>query len=158
MVNLNVLNQSSRPSLDHFRNMQQRMKKTPYIELPEGRIIMVSDEDEGDMDIMVELGVEFYKNKRVKEEALSVAKINAKLEHNIKKDMAAVAAENARKMSIIQEELRASNAKTDTIQEMLSKMQSFAAAPWPAYSFPAGYPFHNPFPRGLPTSPTWIWR
>ena len=54
MEDLDVLNQRSRPSLDHFHNTWWRMKKTPYVELPEGAII---DKDEGNMDIMVELGV-----------------------------------------------------------------------------------------------------
>ena len=84
MENLDILDQRSRPSLDHFRNTKRRMKKTPYVELPEGAIIKVSDEDEGDMDIMVELGVDFDKNKRVKEEALTVAELNAKLEEKNK--------------------------------------------------------------------------
>ena len=53
------------------------MKKTPYVELPQGAIIKVSNEDEGDMDIMVELGVEYDKDKRVKGEPLSVAEHNA---------------------------------------------------------------------------------
>ena len=72
------------------------------------------------MDIMVELGVEFNKNKRVKEEALSIAELNAKLKHKMKKNMAVGTTENARKMSIIKEKLTASNAKTDTKLEMLS--------------------------------------
>ena len=71
MENLDVLDQRSYTLLDHFRNTRRRMKKTPYMELPEGAIIEVSDEDESDMEIMVELGVDFDKNKRVKEEALS---------------------------------------------------------------------------------------
>lgn len=37
------------------------------MELPEGAIIKVPDKDEGDMDIMVELRVDFDKNKRVKD-------------------------------------------------------------------------------------------
>lgn len=45
----------------------------------------------------------------------------------MKKDMVAAAAENARKMYVIQQELRASNTKTDAILEMLSTMQSFSA-------------------------------
>ena len=80
MEELDLLDQRTRPSLDLFRTTRRRMKKIPYVELPEGAIIDVSDEDEGDMDIMVELGVDYDKNKRVKEEALSVAELNAKLE------------------------------------------------------------------------------
>ena len=83
------------------------MKKTPYVELPEGAI---SDEDEGDMDIMAELGVDFDNNKRVKEEAMSVVELNAKLEQKMKEDMAAAAEESARKMARFQEELKASTA------------------------------------------------
>ena len=45
--------------------------------------------------------MEFNKNKRVKEEVLSVAELNAKLEQKMKEDMAAAAVENVRKMSII---------------------------------------------------------
>src|SRR6202048_5170293 len=154
MENLDLLDQRSRPSLDHFRNTRRKMKKTPYVELPPGAIIEVSDEDEGDMEIMVELGVDFDKNKRVKEEALSVAELNAKLEQKMKEDMAAAAEENAWKMMKIQEELRASNKKTDTILAMLSRMQSFVVAPQPAYPFPAGYPPHAPFPAGPSYQPT----
>src|ERR1700738_5147097 len=112
MENLDLLDQRSRPSLDHFRNTRRKMKKTPYVELPPGAIIEVSDEDEGDMEIMVQLGVDFDKNKRVKEEALSVAELNAKLEQKMKEDMARAAEENAKKMFQIQEELRQSNEKT----------------------------------------------
>ena len=139
MENLDILDQRSRPSLDFFRDTRRRMKKTPYVELPKGAIIEVSDEDEGDMDIMAELGVEYDKNKRVKEEALSVAELNAKLEQKMKEDMAAAAEENARKMFLIQEELRASNEKTDAILAMLSQMQNFLAPPQLAYSFLGGY-------------------
>src|SRR6202048_3105069 len=84
------------------------------------------------MEIMVELGVDFDKNKRVKEEALSVAELNAKLEQKMKEDMAKAAEENAKKMFQIQEELRQSNEKTDAILAMLSRMQSFSAPPQPA--------------------------
>ena len=72
----------------------------------------------------------------------------------MKEDMAAAAEENARKMMKIQEELRASNEKTDAILAMLSRMQSFAVAPQPAYPFPAGYPPHAPFPAGPSYQPT----
>lgn len=41
------------------------MKKTPYVKLPEDAITDISDEDEGDMDIMMELGVNFDMNKKV---------------------------------------------------------------------------------------------
>jgi hypothetical protein len=68
METLDNLDHRSRPSLDLFRNTKRRMKKTPYMELPPGAVIDVSDEDEGDMDIMSELGVEYDKNNRVKEE------------------------------------------------------------------------------------------
>ena len=145
MENLDVLDQCSRPSLDHFRNTRQRMKKTLYVKLPKGAIIEVSEEDEGDMNIMVKLGVEFDKNKRVKEDALSSAELNAKLEQKMKEDMAATAVENAKKIFVIQEELRVSNAKTDAILKMLSRMQSFKVAPQPAYPFPAGYRPPGPF-------------
>jgi hypothetical protein len=148
METLDVLDQRSRPTLDLFRNTRRRMKKTPYVELPEGAIIEVSDEDEGDIDIMVELGVEFDKNKRVKEEALSVAELNAKLEQKMKEDMAAAAEENARKMRKIEEELKSSNEKTDAILAMLTRLQNFAVAPQAAFPFPAGYPMHGPFPGG----------
>ena len=61
----------------------------------------------------------------------------------MKEDMAAATTKNDRKMSLIQEELRASNAKTDAILEILSRMQTFAAAPQPVYPFPAGYLLHD---------------
>ena len=150
MENLDLLDQRSRPSLDHFRNTRRKMKKTPYVELPPGAIIEVSDEDEGDMEIMVELGVDFDKNKRVKEEALSVAELNAKLEQKMKEDMARATEENAKKMFQIQEELRQSNEKTDAILAMLSRMQSFSAPPQPSYPFPGGYPSQYPPPAQQP--------
>ena len=122
---LDILDQRSRPSLDLFRNTRRKMKKTPYVELPQGAIIEVSDEDEGDMDIMVELGVEFDKDKRVKGEPMSVAEHNAEFEKKVKEDLAAAQAENARKMAVIQEELRANNAKQD---QMFLMMQAFFQA------------------------------
>lgn len=154
LENLDVLDQCSRPSLDHFSNMQRKTKKNSYMELLKGAIIMVSDEDKGHMNIMVELGVEFNKNKRVKEEVFSVAKLNAKLEWKMKEDMAAAATENAKRMFVIQEELRASNAKTNMILEMLSRTHSFATIPQPAYPFRARYPLHGPFPGGPSYHPT----
>jgi hypothetical protein len=81
--------------LDHFRNTRRRMKKTPYVELMPGAIIEVSDEDKGDMDIMSELGVDYDKNKRVKEEALTIAELNSKLEQKMKEEMAASQEESA---------------------------------------------------------------
>ena len=74
------------------------------------------------MDIMVELGVEFDKDKRLKGEPLSVVEHKAEFERIVKEDMAAVQAENARKMAAIQEELRANNAKQD---QMIMMMQAF---------------------------------
>ena len=91
--------------------------------------------------------MEFDKNNRVKEEALSVAKLNAKLKQKMKEDMVTSAVENAKKMSIILKELRASNAKMGVILEMLSKMQSFVAAPQPRHPFLVEYPFRYP-PNG----------
>lgn len=98
---LDVLDQRTRPSLDRFRDTRRKMKKLPYVELQENSIIEVSDEDEGDIEIMVELGVA-EKSKGPKEEALSVAELNTKLEQRMKEDMASTAAENARKISVIQ--------------------------------------------------------
>lgn len=66
--------------------------------------------------------MEFDKNNRVKEEALSVAKLNAKLKQKMKENMVAAAIKNVKKMFILQEELRASNMKTDVKLEMLSMM------------------------------------
>ena len=98
---LDVLDQCTRPSLDRFRDTRRKMKELPYVELQENSIIEVFDEDEGDIKIMVELGVA-EKSKGPKEEALSVAELNAKLEQKMKEDMASAAAENARKISVIQ--------------------------------------------------------
>ena len=139
---LDILDQRSRPSLDLFRNTRRRMKKTPYVELPQGAIIEVSDEDEGDMDIMVELGVEFDKDKSVKGEPLSVAEHNAEFERKVKEDMAAAQAENARKMAAIQEELRANNAKQD---QMFMMMQAFfqASGGAPQLALPSQFSPHG---------------
>jgi hypothetical protein len=46
------LDQRSRPSLELFRDTRKKMKKTPYSELPSDAIIDVSDDDDGDMDIL----------------------------------------------------------------------------------------------------------
>ena len=154
METLDLLDQRSRPSLDQFRNTRRRMKKTPYVELPEGAIIEVSDEDEGDMDIMAELGVDYDKNKRVKEEALTVAELNAKLEQKMKEEMAAAAEESARNMARMQEALRESAAKTDAIFEMLRNMQSFSAPAQQPYPFPGAYPSHSPPPGLFPGEPS----
>jgi hypothetical protein len=136
METLDLLDQRSRPSLDLFRNTRRRMKKTPYVELPPGAVIEVSDEDEGDMDIMSELGVDYDKNKRVKEEALTVAELNSKLEQKMKEEMAAAQEESARHLARLQEELRASAAKTNAIFEMLRSMQSQSAPVQQAYPYP----------------------
>lgn len=71
---------------------------------------------------------------------------NAKLEQKLKEGVAAVAMENAKKMSIIQEELRASNAKTDVILEM----QSFARPSSHHIHFLKDIPLHNPLPWVIP--------
>ena len=101
MENLDILDQHSRQLLDHFRNTRRKMKKIPYIELPEEAIIEVSNEYKGDMDIMVKLGVDFNRNNRVEEETLSITELNTKLEQKLKEDMAATAVENAKKMFVI---------------------------------------------------------
>jgi len=152
METLDILDQRSRPSLDLFRNTRRRMKKTPYVELPPGAIIDVSDEDEGDMDIMSELGVEYDRNKRVKEEALTVAELNSKLEQKMKEEMAAAEEKSARHLARLQEELRASAAKTDAIFEMLSRMQSQSAPPQQPYPFPPQPPQARPYSAG-PSNP-----
>ena len=144
METLDILDQRSRPSLDLFRNTRRRMKKTPYVELPPGAIIEVSDEDEGDMDIMAELGVDYDKNKWVKEEALTVAELNAKLEAKMKEEMAAAQEESAKHLAKLQEQLRDSAAKTDAIFEVLRNMQSFSAPVQQPYPFPLEDTPHNP--------------
>ena len=149
METLDLLDQRSRPSLDLFRSTRRRMKKTPYVEQPPGAIIEVSDEDEGDMDIMSELGVDYDKNKRVKEETLTVAELNSKFEQKMKEEMSAVQEESARKLARLQDELRASAAKTDAIFEMLRSMQSQAPPVHQHYSYPPqGYPLQPP-PLGM---------
>jgi hypothetical protein len=150
METLDLLDQRSHPSLDHFRNTRRRMKKTPYVELPPGSIIEVSDEDEGDMDIMSELGVDYDKNKRVKEEALTVAELNSKLEQKMKEEMAATQEESARHLARLQEELRASAVKTDAVFEMLRSMQSQSAS----IQHPYLYPPQAPQTRAYSTGPS----
>jgi hypothetical protein len=152
METLDLLDQRSRPSLDLFRNTRRRMKKTPYVELPPGAVIEVSDEDEGDMDIMSELGVDYDKNKRVKEEALTVAELNSKLEQKMKEEMAAAQEESARHLARLQEELRASAAKTDAIFEMLSCMQSQSAPLQQPYPYPPQAPQTRAYSAG-PSNP-----
>ena len=155
METLDLLDQRSRPSLDLFRNTRRRMKKTPYVELPPGAIIDVSDEDEGDMDIMSELGVGYDRNKRVKEESLTVAELNSKLEQKMKEEMAAAQEESARHLARLQEELRASAAKTDAIFEMLRSMQSQSAPVQQPYPYPPlGYPSQPPPPGMYQAGPS----
>jgi hypothetical protein len=120
--------------------------------LPPGAIIDVSDEDEGDMDIMSELGVEYDKNKRVKEEALTVAELNSKLEQKMKEEMAAAEEKSARHLARLQEELRASAAKTDAIFEMLRSMQSHSAPVQQPYPYPPQAPPTGPYVAG-PSNP-----
>lgn len=74
---------------------------------------------------VVEIGMDYNKNKRVKEEAFSVAK----LEQKVKENTVTTMQENATKMLVIHDELRASNTKTNAILEILCKIQSFALAP-----------------------------
>ena len=151
METLDILDQRSRPSLDLFRNTRRKMKKTPYVELPEGAIIEVSDEDEGDMDIMAELGVDFDR-KKVKGEAMSVAEHNAEFERKVKEDMAAAQAENARKMAVIQEELRAANAKQDQMFMMMQAFFQASGAFPPAHTPPGPFPSHLQAPHPTPVA------
>lgn len=113
------------------------MKKTPYVELPLGAIIDVSNKVKGDMDIMSELEVDYHMNKRVKEESLTVAKLNSKLEQKMKEEMAVAQEERARHLARLQEELKVSAAKTDAIFEMLRSMQSHFAPVQQPYPYPA---------------------
>ena len=155
---LDDIDQRSRPSLELFRDTRKKMRKTPYNELPSDAIIDVSDDDEGDMGVLGQFGMDIEANKRVKEESMSVAELNAKFERQMKEKMAEAAAENARKMSVIEDELRASNAKTDAILALLSKLTGSAQAPPPSYPFhhgsypPPPYPPNPAFP-GVPSYP-----
>ena len=151
--------QRSRPSLELFRDTRKKMKKTPYSELPPDVVIDVSDDEDGDMDILGQFGLDSEANKKVKEEALSVAELNARFEQKMKEKMAEAAEENARKMSVIQEELRASNAKTDAILAMLSRLASSTQAPPPCIPISSWSIPPSPLPpkSGFPRSPILPW-
>lgn len=77
------------------------------------------------------MGVDAY--KKVKEEFLSMAKLNAWFEQKMKENMTDVAAKNVRKMSALQEELRVSNAMQQAILAMLNRLTSTAHLLMPAY-------------------------
>lgn len=57
------------------------MKKIPHDNIPHDTVINISDDDNGDMDILGQFGLDVDANKRVKEEALSIVELNAKFEH-----------------------------------------------------------------------------
>src|SRR5665213_2497791 len=105
------IDRRSRPTLELFRDTRKKMKKTPYNELPVNEVIDVSDDEDGDMDIMGQFGLDADANKKVKEKLAEAAAVNAK------------------KMEAIEEELRVSNAKTDTILAMLERMASSSQPP-----------------------------
>ena len=144
------VDQRSRPSLEHFRDTRRKMRKTAYSELPIDAIIDVSDDDEGDVDILGQFGRDSEANKKVKEEALSVSELNAKLEQRMKEKMAEAAEVNARKMSVIEEELRVSNAKTDAILALLTRLTGSQIPPQPSYPLPPG---NYPLPPTTPNRP-----
>lgn len=73
----------------------------PYNKLPQCDIINVSNEDVGDMNIAAKLGVDHENNKRIKEEAFSIAKLTANFEQKMKEKMTTMAEENAMKMAAI---------------------------------------------------------
>lgn len=81
----NDLNHCSYPYLKLFCDTKKKTKKIPYIELPIDAIINVFNRDTRDIDIMAHLMVESEANKRVNEEVLFVAKLNAKFEQKWRK-------------------------------------------------------------------------
>ena len=149
------IDRRSRPTLELFRDTRKKMKKTPYSELPVNEVIDVSDDEDGDMDIMGQFGLDADANKKVKEESLSVSELNAIFEQKMKEKLAEAAAVNAKKMEAIEEELRVSNAKTDTILAMLERMASSSQPPAPAYPYPPGAYPPGANPPGLYPLPTY---
>lgn len=81
-----------------------------------------------EMGILGLFGMDVDANKKVKEEVLSMAELNAKFEQKMKEKMAETAA-NVRKMSTLQEELRASNATQQAILTMLSHLTNTTQPP-----------------------------
>ena len=130
---LDVLDQRTRPSLDRFRDSRRKLQKVPYNELPRDAVIDVSDEDEGDEEIMRELGVA-SQGQWTKGETLTVAELNTQYQEKL----AAVEERNNQRLSAVQEQVAASNAKTDLILEMLLRMQSAGAAPQPQIQYHVG--------------------
>ena len=156
---LDVLDQRTRPSLDRFRDARRKMQKLPYAELPRGSVIEVSDDDEGDVEMMKEMGVK-TQGDWTKDEALSVAELNRQLEEKMREKLAAqeaahakLNAEQAAKISALQEQVEASNAKQDRMLELLSRMANIVP-PAAAFAYPPAYPPHYlpPGPYGEGTS------
>lgn len=109
---LDVLDQRTRPSLDRFREACRKMKKVPYSEMVRIEVIDVSDEDEGDIEMMVDMGV-MAQGKWTKDELLLAGELNNKQEESMKAKLAAAQEKQARKMEALQEEIKAVNAKQD---------------------------------------------
>lgn len=79
----------------------------------------------------------------MEEEALSVAELNARFQLKMEKKVAEAAKDNVRRMAAMREELWASNAKTNVILAMLSRLICSRKAP----------PFVLTPPRSVPSLP-----
>lgn len=89
------------PSLDLFRDACKKIKKIPYSKLPKSAVIDVSNNNDAEMDILKQFGLDIEANENVKEEALFVADPNAKFKQKMKENMAGAEAENMKKMTIL---------------------------------------------------------
>ena len=84
---LDILNQRTRPSLDRFREARRKMQKVPYVELSRDAMIDVSEDNEGDIEMMVDMGV-MTQGDWTKDEALLVADLNRQLQEKLKERLA----------------------------------------------------------------------
>lgn len=76
------------------------------------------------MGVLGQFSMDVDTKKKVNEEVFFVAKLNAKFEEKMKEMVAEVATENTKKMSVIQEEIMASNAMQQAILAMLCCLTS----------------------------------
>lgn len=71
-----------------FKGTPKKMKKTHYKELPINAVIDVYDDENWNVDIWGQFGLDSKVKKKVKEEDLLVDELNAKFETKMKVKMA----------------------------------------------------------------------
>lgn len=123
------IDRRSHPLLHLLWDTRKKMKKTPTTNCRTTQLSMSPTTTKGTWTFLGQFGLDSSANENVREEALEVAKLNAKFEQKIKEKMVEAAEEDARNMSVFQEELRASNPKIHTIIAMLSRLMDYTWVP-----------------------------